>query len=275
MATWGTGIYQNDISGDVKDNYISKLKAGKSDEQALQEIMDEYKDECEDVDCRFDFFFALADVLWKKGRLTEELKLETLDLIEEDKVSGRWNPEKIRRERIKKLEKLKSQLNSKMPERKKITIHKPYILGWNEGDVYAFQIRSKIENYEEYLGWYAILYVDKINKDDSEVRGVYDEVAELYFFLVDEAPADANIICSATPVCFLSYNGKKQYRAELYEISKRQRPKDMYFVGNCSSFVYPKNELHQNRAFSWRLYERDILWGYRTQLKLEQERGDI
>lgn len=275
MATWGTGIYQNDVSEDVKDDYISKLRAGKSDEQALQEIMEEYKHECEDVDCMFDFFFALADVMWKKGRLTEEVKLETLALIEADIENERWNPKNIRKERIKKLEKLKNELNSKMPERKKIPIHKPYTLGWKEGEVYAFQIKSKIENYEEYMGWYVLFYVDEINKDDSEVRGIYDEVAELYFFLVEEAPTDANIICSATPVCFLLYNGKRQYRAELYETSKRQRPKDMYFVGICSSFIYPQNELPQNRVFSWRLYERSILWGYQTQLKLEQEKEDI
>ncbi len=164
MATWGTGIYQNDVSEDVKDDYISKLRAGKSDEQALQEIMEEYKHECEDVDCKFDFFFALADVLWKKGRLTEEIKRITFDLIEEDKVSERWQPESIRRERIKKLEKFKKKLSSEMPERKRIPIHKPYVLGWKEGEVYAFQIKSKVENYEEYVGWYVLLYVEGIKK---------------------------------------------------------------------------------------------------------------
>ena len=38
MGTWEVGIYQNDLSADVKDDYISKLKAGKSDEQALAEM---------------------------------------------------------------------------------------------------------------------------------------------------------------------------------------------------------------------------------------------
>lgn len=34
MGTWGVGIYQNDISADVKEDYIAKLKSGKSDEVA-------------------------------------------------------------------------------------------------------------------------------------------------------------------------------------------------------------------------------------------------
>lgn len=29
MGTWSTGLYQNDMSADVKDDYIGKLKAGK------------------------------------------------------------------------------------------------------------------------------------------------------------------------------------------------------------------------------------------------------
>ena len=50
MGTWEVGIYQNDLSADVKDDYISKLKAGKSDEQALAEMLDEYKEEADDID---------------------------------------------------------------------------------------------------------------------------------------------------------------------------------------------------------------------------------
>ena len=42
MGTWGVGIYQNDISADVKEDYIAKLKSGKSDEVALKEILSEY-----------------------------------------------------------------------------------------------------------------------------------------------------------------------------------------------------------------------------------------
>lgn len=52
MGTWEVGIYQNDLSADVKDDYISKLKAGKSDEQALAEMLDEYKEEADDIDCK-------------------------------------------------------------------------------------------------------------------------------------------------------------------------------------------------------------------------------
>ena len=140
MGTWEVGIYQNDISADVKEDYIAKLKSGKSDEVALKEILSEYQEDMEDIDCKYDFYLGLADTLWRNGRLTEEIKTIALQLIEEDRVSQRWQTERIRDERSKVLDKLKVQLEEKMPERKKISIHKPYVLAWIRdlaGDIFS------------------------------------------------------------------------------------------------------------------------------------------
>lgn len=101
MGTWETGLYDNDISLDVRDGYIAKLKSGKTDDEALEEILSEYKEDAEDIDCKYDFYIALADTMWKKGRMTEQIKVKALEMIEEDKVSERWENEKIRKERVK------------------------------------------------------------------------------------------------------------------------------------------------------------------------------
>ena len=202
MGTWGVGIYQNDISADVKEDYIAKLKSGKSDEVALKEILSEYQEDMEDIDCKYDFYFGLADTLWKKGRLTEKIKTIALQLIEEDRVSQRWQTERIRYERSKVLDKLKVQLEETMPEYKKIPVHKPYVLGWEEGDVYFFQIKEKIESYEKYLGWYALFYVNKIYLRDWNVNGVADEVADVYFFLTKDKPESIYALRTSKRVCF-------------------------------------------------------------------------
>ena len=55
----------------------------------------------EDIDCKYDFYFGLADTLWQKGRLTEKIKTIALQLIEEYRVSQRWQTERIRYERSK------------------------------------------------------------------------------------------------------------------------------------------------------------------------------
>ena len=69
MGTWEVGIYQNDLSADVKDDYISKLKAGKSDEQALAEMLDEYKEEADDIqDAEYE---EIIDKSAKSNKLAE------------------------------------------------------------------------------------------------------------------------------------------------------------------------------------------------------------
>lgn len=277
MGAWGTGIYQNDVGDEVKDDYISKLKGGKSDEDALSEILEEYQNELLDDEEKCDVIFALADVMWKKGRLTEDIKEKALEYIEYDLQLDRWETQGELKKRNKVLEKLKNQIISKMPERKKIPIHKPVVLGWSDGEVYAFQIKSEIQNYEKYKGWYAIFYIKKIYKKDWQVKGVFDEVAEAYFYLVKDKPSAPSIIENATPVCFLIGKRKQdgsepgnQYLVDILETSKRMRPKDLFFVGRYENdkIFHPKEHESKGLIF-WLLYERDILWGYKNQLKYE------
>ena len=57
MGAWGTGLYQSDISVDLKEIYIGKLKSGKSDEVALEEILSENEMVRNDDDDKYDFYF--------------------------------------------------------------------------------------------------------------------------------------------------------------------------------------------------------------------------
>lgn len=258
MGTWGTGIYQKDLSADVKDDYISKLKAGKSDEQALAEMLDEYKEEADDIDCKCDLFIALAGIMWDKGRLTEEIKQRALAEIEEDKSAERWEGEKIRQKRCIELEKFKKKLESEMPPRKKVPVHRPYKAGWIEGGVYCFQITETIDGYEEYIGWYASFYVDKVYKKDWIVRGVWDEVADAYFFLSKEKLTYADEIKYINSIKFV--NG--EYRAEILEKSKSRRPKSLTYIGKFENFQCP------NDSVPWVC--NHIIWGYCTERNIIQ-----
>ncbi len=271
MGAWGTGLYQNDLSADVKDDYISKLKGGKTDEEALQEIMEEYREEMEDVDCKYDFFLGLADTLWKKGRLTEELKTKALEMLEEEITSDRWESEKLRKERNRVLDRLKEELNSPMPERKKVSVHKPYKTGWKEGEVYAFQIKELVEGYEEYNGWYALFYINRIYLEDWNVHGVEDEVVEAYFFLRKEKPESVIDLKTSTNVCFLKTQNGNRYCVEILEKSKSGRPKDLQFLGKCEDFVFPLNNTVHSSVFTWgSMYTWEILAGYVQQLAYEK-----
>lgn len=69
------GIFQNDIFNDVKTDYKNKLKMGKSDEIALQEILSENSEFLDDDEDKFDFWSDL-------DRLTEKVRNITVGLID-------------------------------------------------------------------------------------------------------------------------------------------------------------------------------------------------
>lgn len=239
------------------------------------EILNEYREESEDIDEKYDFYLGLADTMWKKGRLTPEIKEKALEMLEEDRVSPRWQSEKIRKERGKVLDTLQEKLNGSMPERKRIPVHKPYKLGWEKGDVYCFQITGKVpkhmEGYEEYIGWYALFYVDRIFTEDWQVKGVEDEMADLYFYLTKDKPQAPSDLLSATHVRFGINTDINKFKVYICESSKRDRPKDLLFLGKLDNFPYPPNCNQISKHFSWGCAERDMVWGYRNQIKYEQQ----
>ena len=242
----------------------------------MSELLSEYHEEINDDDEVYDVFFALADVMWKKGRLTEEIKETALALIEKEEQFGRWEGEKLRKARRRNLDKLKEKLNSEMPPRKKIPVHKPYMTDLEVGNVYYFQIINNVKQCEEdvrpYEGWYALMYIDKIIKDDWQVRGVYDDVAEAYFFIQKNKPESVSEIKFATPVWFYcDKGGNRRYRSRILETSKRARKREIHIVGKLDEFSYPPNEERNYNPFSWYWADRSIVWGYKKQLKLGNE----
>lgn len=119
MGTWGTKLYEDDIAIDVKEEYTEKLKNGLKNEEALEQIIDEYKSTIEDSDEAPVFWLALADTMWKLGRLTEKVKKEAKKNIKLNLKN--WKQE-VSKEEYKKreteLQKLMEKLNSNMPKEK-------------------------------------------------------------------------------------------------------------------------------------------------------------
>lgn len=44
MGAWGTGLYSDDTTCDVRDDYVLNLKLGLSSEESSQKILDRYGD---------------------------------------------------------------------------------------------------------------------------------------------------------------------------------------------------------------------------------------
>lgn len=41
MGTWGTSLYDNDSTSDIRGDFLDKLKRGKTNEEATRELVDE------------------------------------------------------------------------------------------------------------------------------------------------------------------------------------------------------------------------------------------
>ena len=119
MGTWSMSLYGNDIASDVRDTYVNYLKEQRSDEEALTETVEQYR-ECMGTDEECFVWYALADTQWKNGRLNAQVKEKALICIEGHEGCSFWEENKKAMERWKTiLIKLKIRLETPMPEKKK------------------------------------------------------------------------------------------------------------------------------------------------------------
>ena len=173
MGAWGTGLYQDDDTCDIKEEYLTYLRIGMSNEEALEELMECNEELIEDEEIGPLFWLALADTQWKYGRLTNEVKEKALDVINSGKDLERWEEDKkIYEKRKKVLEDLKERLNAKQPEEKKIrkmTFTRP---NWKVGDILLYQIQEEDLKDHKWYGKYVLL---KVMETEKLTIGYLDE----------------------------------------------------------------------------------------------------
>lgn len=118
MATSGTGVFDDDLAADVRDDYLAMIAEGQSDSAALTGILRSYQESVKDADEGPVFWFALAATQWKYGRLLSRVKAKALAIINRGGDVHRWPKERDVNRRRKVLEELKTNLLSKQPRRR-------------------------------------------------------------------------------------------------------------------------------------------------------------
>ena len=200
MGAWGTSIFSDDLSLDVRSEYSVLLSIGKTNEESERMLIDYYSDilDCgnpdEDV-----FWFALAISEWKKGRLSRFVQEKALYFLENGKDLERWNSkgnEKNYKKRKKVLDELKRTILSPMPPAKKIKKPTVHHCPWKVGSLLAYKIVSNKEYLHDYSCHmkYVLLRVVRVDKHpvsnlfDTEF---YDEnmMVGLYNWIGDEIPS--------------------------------------------------------------------------------------
>ena len=85
MGAWGTGLFDDDTTCDVKDQFIEYIEEGNSAEEATKLILEEYVDEFdieEELEEMSLVYIDLAAIQLEKGCLQEEVRNKAIALIE-------------------------------------------------------------------------------------------------------------------------------------------------------------------------------------------------
>lgn len=292
MGTWGLNLYQDDVALDVKGEYKDKLHNGKTNEEALQEIIDENQETIEDMEDGPLFWFALADTQWNLGRLDEQVKKEALKHIELD--LSRWKDDtKLYSKRIKMLQNLREKLLSPQPAEKKISKYRLYKCEWKIGDVFAYKLEGeesiknklnnkyliiqKIDESEWYQGHIIPMVRVKITEDEiipkteSEINKLeyiqtsYCSYESRFFGVSANIPLEEQIIGKSFDTD--EYGLLPEYLLSIIITSKNPFQKKLIYLGNYKNINPPTKEfIPLNKlnieTIKWQNLEKEIIEKY-------------
>lgn len=123
MGAWSTSVTGNDTAADLKDEYTCAFFRYPA-EEALQKIESYVCGMFDESDpeewCAY--VYSLADFMWKKGILTDEIRDRALNMIDSGFGLEIWaeSGEKTLNARKKALEKFRAEITSPMGKPKKI-----------------------------------------------------------------------------------------------------------------------------------------------------------
>ena len=282
MGTWGTKLYQDDITSDVREYYQDVIKKTKDGSLTTEKLLKAFSSELDDRDDAPLVWFALADTQWDYGRLEDFVKEKALYYLEQGEDLFRWNDESPedadKRKRI--LDKLKEKLLSPQPPEKKIAKTKHYCCQWKMGDVYAYPLVSDYAKEKGLEGRYFLFHkIDegtfypehvipivrvKITKD-SQLPVDIKTFNDLEY--VQTSVGFERVIAPGTKVYYDEYGKLPEYRLKLINTSKRIIPKNLIYVGNFQQVDpplienIPRNSL-ETRGFLWKFFDHLMIDTY-------------
>lgn len=146
MGTWSAGLYGNDVAQDLRIEYTCVF--WRYDAEEGLERLDRYVREniCDESDEEewSSYFYSLADFMWKKGILTDDVRCRAVKMIDSGFGLDVWREsgKSALRQREKVLAKLREQLLSPQPARKRIKPDVNIEQIFNDGDIIAVQLQT-------------------------------------------------------------------------------------------------------------------------------------
>lgn len=269
MGFWGTSLYANDCTCDVRDGYLRLLQMKYSNEDAYLEIRKDFS-EYIGTDEEPLFWYALADTQWKTGRLTSEVKENALRYLECNGGAEFWEEgTKAYQGWLKTIAKLKERLNKPQPREKRIEAPADYQYNpGNRGDVFAYRFHSPSAKEMQYEGKYILF-----QKLDDRINGRDLQCPFVIFFdeLYDHIPThivleQMRILPFDPPERFMPSGKNSDFPmlnmgAVLDLYRKRNSPeKYITYIGSLN-VVHPiLNAVNSHAEFGWDDIEETLLY---------------
>lgn len=266
MGTWGSGLYANDTTCDVKDTYIHFLQDGLDDLAAYAETRKACM-EYEGTEEEPLMWYALAEAQWRTGRLLPEVKESALEWIAKQGGLSLWEESASKGAGWKKtLQKLQKKLETPMPARKTVKKPEPIIQDrWEQNDVYAYQFHGKRSEERGCSGKYMLLQKIGVgrNRYDGQLTmriqvldGIWDTIPPMNDIIMNtrilpldfptrinisrDAPNSSGYIVKKDPIWMSSI---------VFSFAKRDYPqKYLTLIGNIPG---PLNQLENRRELDW------------------------
>lgn len=153
MGAWGTSISGNDTAMDLRQEYSAAFYKYPVDE-ALEKI-DSYvrANICDESDeeefCNY--FYSLAEFMWKKGILTDKVRDKAISMIDSGFGLEIWadSGDKVLKARKKTLSEFREKLLSPLPKKKAIKPNVNVERIFEDGDIIAVQLQTAGKKYTQ------------------------------------------------------------------------------------------------------------------------------
>ncbi len=173
MGAWSTSITGNDTAQDLRAEYTCAFYYYKDISEAVQKI-EGYVTSIgineTDPEEYCDYVYSLADFMWKKGILTDEIRDRALKMIDSGFGLEIWEESGVRilKARQKALEKFRTQITSPMcaPQKIKLNINAKEI--FEKGDLIAIKLMTSGKNYIDRVRWIKDISEEEFQRYDGK-----------------------------------------------------------------------------------------------------------
>jgi len=258
MGAWGSSLYANDTTSDVRDTYIDFLKDQLNNQEAYDKTIEQCSDYMNNPDESPLFWYALADTQWQIGRLMPDVKGKAIEWIKKGGGLELWEENRSGSSGWQKtLDKLLERLETEQRKEKKIPKRVDQNL-WNIGDMYAYQFHTDESKKYEVFGKYMVL--QKMAEDDFSPKG--DKIMRVHLFdrLFDKIPTiDEVKDVRLLPLDFPA-STRNLYMSTWMMLDRKREYPDKYLTFICS-ILPPSNKAKGHNLYSHARWNSIESWG--------------